>query len=376
MKILHLADLHIGIKLYEYSLSEEQKFFLDEVISLIERENITVCILAGDIYDKGTPPVEAVKMFDEFLVKLHSHNVTTLIISGNHDSAARLSFGEKIFTSGGIHISPSFDGNIKKVTVENINFYLLPFIRPSHVKRFYEGEINSYDSAVKTVLSGLDIDKEKVNILISHQFVAGGKECESDDINVGGIENVKTDSFDSFDYVALGHLHNPQSVGRETIRYSGSPLKYSLSEENVKKSVTVVDVKKKGDITITEHFLPMLRDIKSLEGSYDELMSREFYKDLNTDDYYYMILTDRERIFEGMKKLRTVYPNILALRYKNAFSEQAEYTEEYVNTKGISPLEIVKGFFQSQNGYEMSISQEEIITNEINDIWGGKYETD
>ncbi len=375
MKILHLADLHFGIRLYEYSLLEEQSHFIRQIVELIKKEDIDVVIIAGDVYDKQTPSVEAVKLFDEFLYMLNSCETQVMIISGNHDSPLRLSFAGRLLEKGGVHISPNFDGSVKKVDIENVSFYLLPFIRPSAVKRFLEVDVRSYDGAVKAVLERIDINEDKVNILIAHQFVAGGEVCESDDITVGGIENVRTDAFDKFDYVALGHLHNPQSVGRETIRYAGTPIKYSLSEAGVKKSVTVIDVDEKGNIGISERYLPPLRDVRKIEGSYMQIMSREFYEDMNTDDYFYIVLTDTDRIYDCMNHLRTVYPNILSMRYKNSSFGDAAYSGEEVS-EDVSPLEIVKGFFLSRNGYEMSGNQEEILKNEINTIWEGMDEAD
>ncbi len=375
MRILHLSDLHLGIKLYEYSLMEEQKFFLDEILKLVKDEGIGMVILAGDIYDKGTPAVEAVKLFDDFLYGLSNAGSEIFIISGNHDSASRLSFAGRLLEKGGIHISPVFDGSVKRIDSGNLSIYLLPFIRPSAVRRYLEVDVNSYDEAIKAVLERTAIDAARVNILVAHQFVAGGSVCESDDVTVGGIENVRTDAFDKFDYVALGHLHNPQSVGRKSIRYAGSPMKYSLSEENVKKSVTIVDVDPDGKIDISERYIKPLRDIKKIEGSYEEIMAKGFYENLSTDDYFYVVLTDTDRIYDAMNRLRTVYPNILSLRYKNSSYNEADYPAQS-GTEDMSPLEIVKGFFVSQNGYAMSESQEEILVRELTAVWEADNEAD
>lgn len=375
MRILHLSDLHLGIKLYEYSLMEEQKFFLDEILKLVKDEGIGMVILAGDIYDKGTPAVEAVKLFDDFLYGLSNAGSEIFIISGNHDSASRLSFAGRLLEKGGIHISPVFDGSVKRIDSGNLSIYLLPFIRPSAVRRYLEVDVNSYDEAIKAVLERTAIDAARVNILVAHQFVAGGSVCESDDVTVGGIENVRTDAFDKFDYVALGHLHNPQSVGRKSIRYAGSPMKYSLSEENVKKSVTIIDVDPDGKIDISERYIKPLRDIKKIEGSYEEIMAKGFYENLSTDDYFYVVLTDTDRIYDAMNRLRTVYPNILSLRYKNSSYNEADYPAQS-GTEDMSPLEIVKGFFVSQNGYAMSESQEEILVRELTAVWEADNEAD
>ena len=375
MRILHLSDLHLGIKLYEYSLMEEQKFFLDEILKLVKDEGIGMVILAGDIYDKGTPAVEAVMLFDDFLYGLSNAGSEIFIISGNHDSASRLSFAGRLLEKGGIHISPVFDGSVKRIDSGNLSIYLLPFIRPSAVRRYLDVDVNSYDEAIKAVLERTAIDAARVNILVAHQFVAGGSVCESDDVTVGGIENVRTDAFDKFDYVALGHLHNPQSVGRKSIRYAGSPMKYSLSEENVKKSVTIVDVDPDGKIDISERYIKPLRDIKKIEGSYEEIMAKGFYENLSTDDYFYVVLTDTDRIYDAMNRLRTVYPNILSLRYKNSSYNEADYPAQS-GTEDMSPLEIVKGFFVSQNGYAMSESQEEILVRELTAVWEADNEAD
>ncbi len=376
MKILHLSDLHLGIKLYEYSLIEEQAFFLEKVAELVKNENIEYVILAGDIYDKGTPPVEAVKLLDEFLYALNTSGAEAFIISGNHDSPSRLSFAGRLLEKGGIHFSPAFDGSVKRIDRENASFFLLPFIRPSAVKRYLDTDVSSYDEAVRKVIEKMDVDEKRVNILISHQFVAGGEVCESDDVTVGGIENVRTDAFDKFDYVALGHLHNPQIVGRNTVRYAGSPLKYSLSEENVKKSVTVIEISDEGNVDVSERYIKPLRDVKKIEGRYDELMSREFYEKLHREDYFYIVLTDTDRIYDAMNRLRTVYPNILSLRYKNSSFHDVVYSDENIPSEDMSPIEIIKGFFLSRNGYEMSENQEKILGFEINNAWEAADETD
>ena len=283
MKILHLSDLHLGKRVNEFSMIEDQTYILNEIINIIDEQKPKVIILAGDIYDKPIPPAEAVELFDDFLYKLSKRNLYVFIISGNHDSAERIAFGSRLFDKSGIYLSPVYNGKILPIPVDDecgdINFYMLPFIKPVHVRRFFpDTSISTYTDALNTVITDMNIDNTKRNILITHQFVTGSSRTESEDVSVGGSDNVDSDIFKDFDYVALGHIHRSQSCGSEYIRYCGTPLKYSFSESKDTKSITVIDIKEKGDIKLD--FIPLtpLRDMVEIKGSYNELMLKSFYE--------------------------------------------------------------------------------------------------
>lgn len=259
MKLIHLADLHLGKQVNGFSMMEDQRYILEEIIRMIRQEEADAVMIAGDVYDKPVPPAEAVSLFDEFLETLAKMGKEVFVISGNHDSAERLAFGSGLMNRSGIHISPVYSGEIQPVTVSDeygeVNFWLLPFLKPVHVRRFIEDEkeketVKTYDQALQYVLSHLPVDPQIRNILLTHQFITGAKTSDSEDFSVGGIDHVEAEHFRPFDYTALGHIHRPQKAGSETIRYCGSPLKYSFSEADREKSVPVIELGKKGDISL------------------------------------------------------------------------------------------------------------------------------
>ena len=375
MKIMHLSDLHLGKRVNEFSMIEDQIYILNEIINIIDEQKPKVIILAGDIYDKPIPPAEAVEIFDDFLYKLSKRNLYVFIISGNHDSAERIAFGSRLFDKSGIYLSPVYNGKISPICIDDkygkVNFYMLPFIKPVHVRRFFpDAEIYTYTDALSTVISDMHIDTAQKNILITHQFVTGSSRTESEDVSVGGSDNVDADIFKDFDYVALGHIHRSQSCGSEYIRYCGTPLKYSFSESKDTKSITVIDIKEKGDIKLD--FIPLtpLRDMVEIKGSYNELMLKSFYENTSlTDDYVHITLTDEEDIPDVITKLRVVYKNIMKLDYDNQRTKKSSEINLINDMDSKSPLELFDTFYELQNGKHLSDTQRVFLKNIIEEIW-------
>ena len=371
MKIMHLSDLHLGKRVNEFSMLEDQIYILNEIINIIDEQKPKVIILAGDIYDKPIPPAEAVEIFDDFLYKLSKRNLYVFIISGNHDSAERIAFGSRLFDKSGIYLSPVYNGKISPICIDDkygkVNFYMLPFIKPVHVRRFFpDAEIYTYTDALSTVISDMHIDTAQKNILITHQFVTGSSRTESEDVSVGGSDNVDADIFKDFDYVALGHIHRSQSCGSEYIRYCGTPLKYSFSESKDTKSITVIDIKEKGDIKLD--FIPLtpLRDMVEIKGSYNELMLKSFYENTSlTDDYVHITLTDEEDIPDVITKLRVVYKNIMKLDYDNQRTKKSSEINLINDMDSKSPLELFDTFYELQNGKHLSDTQRVFLKNII-----------
>jgi exonuclease SbcD len=374
MKILHLADLHIGKKVNNFSMLDDQVYILDQILNLLDQHKPQVLIIAGDVYDKTVPSADAVSLLDDFLFKLAQKKIKTLIISGNHDSPERLSFGGRLMENDGIFISPTYDANIEPVIFEDnfgpINFYLLPFVRPVHVRGFFpEVEIKSYNDALALAIKKLEPDFSQRNILITHQFVTGGKSSDSEDISVGGADNIDANLFAGFDYVALGHLHSPQEVQKEHIRYSGSPLKYSFSESRQEKSAVLFEIKEKGNFSY--ELLPLIgkRDMREIKGKYEELVSKSYYEGANLEDYLHVILTDEAEVPEALGKMRTVYPNIMKLTYDNKRSRQRAEISDFVASQKRDPFEHFKDFFVLQNNQEPGPEQEKLLRKLIEEIW-------
>lgn len=362
MKIMHLSDLHIGKKVNEYSMLQDQIYILKEILRIIDNEKVETVIIAGDVYDRSLPPNEALELFDEFLYQLSGRNVNVFVISGNHDSPERISYGGRMMTENKIFLSPVYDGNVKPITLNDdygeVNFYLLPFVRPADIRRYFPDEnIENYTDAVKVAIDNMNVDFSERNILVTHQFVTGAELSESEDIIVGGTDNVSGEVFDGFDYVALGHIHSPQNVGSEHIRYCGTPLKYSFSEAGQQKSVTVVELLEKGNLKIREIPLKPLRDMRKLKGTYMEITSLSSYQDTNTEDYVQITLTDEEDIVDGMQKLRTIYPNLMRLEYDNRRTRENQEIAGTETVKRKSELEYFEEFFELQNNQPMNEEQ-------------------
>lgn len=379
MKLLHLSDLHIGKRVYEFSMLEDQKYILGEILGIVDRERPDGVLLAGDIYDKTVPSGEAVQVLDGFLTALADRGIPVFLISGNHDSPERIAFGAEIMSGRGVYVSPVYDGTGRSVVMEDqygpVTIWLLPFLKPAVVRHaFPDQEIGTYEDAVRTAVERLEVDTGTRNVLVSHQFVTGAFRCESEEVSVGGLDQVGVSVFAPFDYVALGHIHSPQHVGRETVRYCGTPLKYSFSEVSQEKSVTMVELFEKGTIRVSQIPLRPLRDMRKLRGTYMEVTSRDFYKEMNTEDYVQITLTDEDDIPEGIRKLRTVYPNLMRLEYDNRRTREDREVEAGSQEKDRTPLELLEEFYELQNNQPMNREQKELAEKTIQKILDGEAE--
>lgn len=459
MKFLHISDLHIGKRVNEFSMIEDQKHILRQILGIVEREQAGAVLIAGDIYDKPVPSAEAVQIFDSFLTELADRGKRVFVVSGNHDSPERIAFGAQLMSGRGVHISPVYGGEIRGIPLTDeygeIFVYLLPFVKPATVRHALEhpalehpagtekcggtvaserlagveahrdalaleclagtetrrdapaserlagmethrdalaseclagaenrnapaseysaGEekqqdmplLESYQDAVKTAIDRMHIDPEKRNILVAHQFVTGAGRCDSEDAAVGGLDNVDAEVFDGFDYVALGHIHSPQSVKRESVRYCGTPLKYSFSEAEQVKSVTILEMREKGSMEISTVPLVPLRDMRKIRGTYLEVTAKTFYQDFDREDYVQVTLTDEEDIPDGLQKLRIIYPNLMRLSYDNRRTRQENSLEAAEAVERKSELDIFGEFYELQNNQPMSGEQTAFVENII-----------
>ena len=374
MKFLHLADLHLGKRVNGFSMLEDQAHILRQILAILDDEQPDGVLIAGDVYDKSVPSVEAVELLDGFLTELCARGVPVLLISGNHDSPERLAFGGRVMDSCGIHISPVYDGALAPVTLHDefgpVHVWLLPFVKPAHVRRWFpDANIESYTDAVAEAVAHMDIDTAARNVLVTHQFVTGGARSGSEELSVGGTDNVDSGVFAPFDYVALGHLHGAQHIGRETIRYAGSPLKYSFSEARQHKSVTVVTLGEKGDVQVRTAALTPLRELREIRGSYDELTARSFYEHTTyRSDYLHLILTDEQDVFDAMSRLRTIYPYLMTLDYDNARTRAAGGMSVPAETERRTPPELFEALYQRQNHRPMSEVQRAYIAQLMEQI--------
>ena len=373
MKLIHLSDLHIGKRVNEVSMIEDQEYILLQILGIIDDEKADAVLIAGDVYDKSIPSGEAVALFDDFLCRLAARKIPVLIISGNHDSPERLAFGNRLLNASGIHISPVYDGNVRSVTLSDehgqVDFWLLPFLKPAHVKRFYpDAGIESYTDALRVAVEKMGIDPTRRNVLLTHQFVTGAATCESEEISVGGSDNVDASVFEGFDYVALGHIHGPQNIGTNRIRYCGTPLKYSLSEEHHHKSVTVVQLGKKGDLHLQLRPLTPRHDLRQIRGTFAQLTDKAFYEGTATDDYVHIALTDEEDVPEAMGKLRLIYPNVMHLRYDNTRTRTNRIIDGAADVQCKSPLQLFEELYQQQNNRPMSEEQRTFALDLIESI--------
>lgn len=370
MKLMHLSDLHLGKRLNEFSLLEDQSFILQQLVELVRSEQPDCVLLAGDIYDKPVPPAEAVTLFDDFLNKL-AQLTTVCVTSGNHDSAERLAFGAQLMREGGVHFCGLYTGEPQCVTLQDsygsVHIYLLPFLKPAHVRHCLPPEeaeqVTTYHEALRCAVELLHINAAERNVLVAHQFVTGAQTAGSEAVNVGGVDNIGADVFADFDYTALGHIHKAQNVGSECVRYSGTPLKYSFAEWQQEKSVTLVELGEKGSVSVTALPLAPLRDLRKLRGSYEELMSKDFYDELPKDsdgllrDFYHLTLTDEEDVPDAVQKLRSVYKNLLQLEYDNKRTRTDNAIDGAERVVEKSPLELMEEFYQLQNNQALSEKQ-------------------
>lgn len=409
MKFLHISDLHLGKRVSEFSMLEDQKYILNRILKIAENEKADGVIIAGDIYDRQVPSAEAVQVFDKFLTSLAGMGKKVFVVSGNHDSAERLSFGAQLMSGREVYVSPVYDGTVSKIRLTDefgeLFVYLLPFVKPAAVRHVLEREKNAQDAgqhgeeadqsgnlqesgsvakasdgvmggkmpetcqeAVQIAIARMEVDGSKRNLLAAHQFVTGAGRCDSEEVSVGGLDNVDAAVFDGFDYVALGHIHSPQWIGRETLRYSGTPLKYSFSEAEQEKSVAIVEMKEKGRVEVSKVLLKGLRDMRKIRGTYLEVMSKSSYQEENREDYVQITLTDEEDIPDGFARLRTVYPNLMQVLYDNSRTRESRAVEAVRALEEKSQLALFEEFYELQNNRPMSGAQREFVREVIENL--------
>ena len=376
MKLMHLSDLHIGKRVNEVSMIEDQKYILDRILEMIDAARPDAVLIAGDVYDKSVPSTEAVGLFDDFLFRLAQRKVPALIISGNHDSPERLSFASRLLRESGIHICPVYDGDLEPVTLQDawgpVDFWLLPFLKPAYVKRCWPEEtIESYTDACRVAVEKMGVDPRRRNVLLTHQFVTGAATCESEELSVGGSDNVDASVFDLFDYVALGHIHGPQNVGTPKIRYCGTPLKYSFSEAEHYKSVTLAELGPKGELKLETLPLVPLRDMRQIRGAFDQVKDPAFSGG-NPQDYVHVVLTDEQDVPEALGRLHLVYPNMLKLSYDNTRTRRNSIVDGPEEIQRKKPLELFEELYEIQNNQPMSPQQREFARQLIGNIWEEK----
>ena len=406
MKFLHLGDLHIGKRLNNIPLLEDQRYILGQILDIAREEQPDAVLIAGDVYDRTLPPAEAVTLLDDFLTALAGEKIPVFLISGNHDSAERLAFGGRLLSEGGVHLSPVYDGELTPYLLEDeygtvavwllseggvhlspvydgeltpyvledeygtVAVWLLPFIRPAHVRAVYpDADITSYTQAVQTALAQAAPAADR-QVLVAHQFVTGAAPGGSEEFAVGGVENVDASVFDAFDYVALGHIHSAQEIrGAGTIRYCGAPLAYSVSEAGQEKSVTIAELGKKGEVTVRIVPLSPLRRLRKIRGSYEELTRRSTWQGTAVEDYLQVTLTDEQDIPDAIAKLRSIYPNILELRYDNARTRAFGKITAEAETERRTPMELFAALYEQQNGAPLSPEQIGLLERLIREIW-------
>lgn len=375
---MHLADLHLGKRVNGFSMMEDQEYILNRILEIMEEEQPDGLLIAGDVYDKTIPPAEAVRLMDDFLTAVAAKHVPVFLISGNHDSAERVAFGHQLMQGSGIWISPVYDGTIRHRTLEDrwgeVNIYLVPFLRPSVVRSFFpDVEIEDYTDALRTIIEDLQVDTSRRNVVLAHQFVTAAgalpETCDSEQLSVGGLDRVDGSVFSPFDYTALGHLHGPQRVGSETIRYAGSPLKYSFSELHQKKSVTVAELRAKGETEIRQIPLQPRREMTELRGTFEEILEAARKKGEPQTDYYHMILTDETDVVDALSRLREYYPNIMLLDYDNRRTRSQKEVEQLDRVEERTPGELFAALYEQQNGQEMDSDRKEYLDGLIREIW-------
>jgi len=372
MKFFHLSDLHIGKVVNRYSMLAEQRHVFEQIIGYIKTERPSAVIIAGDVYDRAVPSVEAVRLFDDFLTELALADVAVMIVSGNHDSPERISYASRLLSDKKLFLCGSFDGKLNKFALTDergeVNFWLLPFVKPISVRGFFEGrEIESYDDALAAILETADIDYAARNVLVSHQYYTKAgvtlERSESELAPVGGLDAIDSGLLEKFDYVALGHLHGAQSVGAAHIRYAGSPVKYSFSEWRQKKSVSLVALNEKGSLSVTPLPLTPIRDMREIKGEIEKLVSDSVSSLADREDYLRVVLTDEGEIIDPMGRLRSVYPNVMSLDFDNsrknidagAIVASAEKIEK------LSKYDLFADFFLNMQGSTMTAEQSKIM---------------
>ena len=373
MRFMHLSDLHIGKKINNLSLNEDQDYILKIILKIIDDYQVESVLIAGDIYDKAIPSTEAIRLFDDFLVSLVKRNLNVFIISGNHDSPERLSFGRRLMNLNKIYISPVYNGTVDPILLEDrfgdINVYLLPFIKPVLVKHYYPEEtIDDYTKAVEKAINEMHIDYSKRNIIVSHQFVTGSSKDGSEELSIGGLDNVDSYVYENFDYVALGHVHRPQNVKGQYIRYSGTPMKYSFSEEKHNKTITIIDINEKGNVELQYIPIQAKRDFITVSGKYEELINHvpDYVKE---EDFIHIILTDEMDIPNAFNNLTTKYKNLVSMSYDNKRTRGTNSIDsKRINTE-LLPIELFSEFFENRNNQPLTLEQTEYLKSKIDEIW-------
>lgn len=366
MKFLHLSDLHLGKRVNEFPMLADQKAILAQILKIADDERPNAVLIAGDVYDKSVPPVEAVELFDDFLVKLAARKLPVYVIGGNHDSPERLAFCNRLIDASGIHISPAYGGDVRPLSLADgygkVNIYMLPFVKPANVRRYFpEEQIESYTDAVRVAISKMQVNAAERNLLVTHQFVTGAARCDSEEISVGGADNVDLSAFDAFDYVALGHIHGAQNISPR-VRYCGTPLKYSFSEAKQQKSVTVAELKEKGTLEIRTVPLTPERDMHEIRGTYEEIASKNFYENTTyRSDYMHVTLTDETDVPDAMAKLRVIYRNLMTLSYDNTRTRARTELGAAAETEKKTPLDLFAEFYEKQNGAPMDEEQRAFV---------------
>ena len=374
MKLIHISDLHLGKRWKKFSLLEDQRDILQKICTIIEAEAPDAVLVAGDVYDKSIPPEEAVRLFDDFLACLSRQGQQVFIISGNHDSAERIAFGARLMDKAGIHLSPVYNGQIAPVPLTDaygvVDIYLLPFLKPVQVRSALDDDtLQSYTEAIGAAIRRLPLDASHRSVLVAHQFVTGAVNGGSEDVNVGGLDNVDAAVFAPFDYVALGHIHRAQDVGEDRIRYSGTPLKYSFSETKQEKSVTIVELGAKGERAVRTLPLTPLHEVRELRGTYQELAARDSYQGTAVEDYLHITLTDEEEVVDAIGKLRAIYPNIVMLDYDNQRTRAQAKVEGAVGVEEKTPLALLEELYEKQNNQPMGEAQRQYAQEKIEEIW-------
>ena len=375
MKLFHLSDLHIGKRVNEFSMIEDQKYILTQILYAADQEKPDGILISGDVYDRTIPTAEAVQVFDAFLTRLSEQKIPAFIISGNHDSAERLAFGSSLMGKSGIYFSKVYDGTVEKIPMQDaygtVWIYLLPFLRPSTIRHALPEraeEVQSAADAVRIALEQTKIDENERNVLLAHQFVTGAKRCDAEELQVGDVDQIPAELFASFEYVALGHIHSPQKVGRETVRYCGAPLKYAFSEAGQEKSITVVELKEKGSVDLRTIPLKPLHDLRKIRGTYLEVTAKSFYENRDCEDYLQVTLTDEEDVPDGMAKLRTIYPNLMRLEYDNKRTRSNAEVRAAERVEEKSELELFEEFYELLNNEPMKEEQTEFVEKLIQDL--------
>ena len=376
MKFMHLADLHLGKRVNEFSMLEDQKYVLEQILLLIGEERVDGLFIAGDIYDKQIPSIEAIRLFDEFLTRVSGLHVPVYMISGNHDSIERVSFGARLMAGSGIHMATGYDGEVDVITAQDeygaIDIWLLPFLKPAQVRAVWgeeAEEVRTYQDALSFAIGKMKRDESHRSILLAHQFVAGSTVCDSEEHAVGGLDQVDLSCFEGFDYVALGHLHGAQHAGRESVRYAGTLIKYSFSEVNHRKSVTIVELREKGRVDIYTRPVSPLHEMREIRGSYAEVTCKANYENTDTKDYVRITLTDEEDIFDAVGKLRAIYPNLMRLDYDNTRTRQNQAVTVSGEEEKKDPLTLAEELFVLQNNKSMSDEQKDYMREMIRKVW-------